>query len=352
MRLDQLHQPVVDLLPDLGGHHGFQRRVRYFQHQIARALVAGVDDRDLGRGRAVRRRSDQQVRDRLDWILCRGQPDADQVIAAQCGQAFQRQGQMCPALVRRHGVDFIDDHGARGRQHRATGAGAEQDVQRLRCGDEDVRRATAHAFTLAGRRVAGAHPGADLDIGQAALAQRGANAGERFLQVALDVVGQRLQRRDIDHLRGVGEIARQPLADQPVDRRQKRGQRLAGPGRSSDQRMPASLDRRPRLGLRRGRRCKAVGEPRRDGGMKQGHWAHGSNNGQNQIKDQTATKSIRRRGHRAAQSGRSDEHVRSLVAFAFTVRQLSLPLSLRAKRSNLGQVGHYDRDCRSLRSSQ
>ena len=172
VRLDQLHQPVVDLLPDLGGHHGFQRRVRHFQHQIARALVAGVDDRDLGGGRAVRRRSDQQVRDRLDRILRRGQPDADQVVAAQCGQAFQRQGQMCPALVRRHGVDFIDDHGARGRQHRATGAGAEQDVQRLRCGDEDVGRATAHALTLAGRRVAGAHPGADLDIGQAALAQR------------------------------------------------------------------------------------------------------------------------------------------------------------------------------------
>ncbi len=317
MRLDQLDQLVVDLLPDLGGHHGFQRGIRHFQHQIAWALVAGIDDGDLGGGRAVRRRADQQVRDRLDWILCRGQPDPDQVIAAQCGQAFQRQCQMCPALVRRHGVDFIDDHGARGRQHCATGAGAEQDVQRLRCGDEDVGRATAHAFTLAGRRVAGAHPGADLDIGQAALAQRLPDARERFLQVALDVVGQRLQRRDVDHLRGVGEIARQPFADQPVDRCQKRGQRLAGSGRRSDQCMPAGSDRRPCLDLRRSGRCKAAGEPRLDRGVKQGRWAHGLKSVQTQIKDQTAAKSTRSR--RAVGS---------------------IALSLRAERSNPHAVAH------------
>ena len=74
-------------------------------------------------------------------------------------------------------------------KHRTAGSGAEQNVERLRGGDDDVRWAAAHAFPLALRRVAGAHPCADLDIRQSALAQRLPDAGERCLQIALDVVG-------------------------------------------------------------------------------------------------------------------------------------------------------------------
>ena len=116
VRLDQLHQLVVDLLPDVGGHHRFQRRLWHFKPQIAWALMAGIDDGDVGGGLAVRCRTDQQVRDRIDRILCRRQADSHQVLAAQRGQTFERQGQMCAALVRRHGVDFVDDDRARGRQ--------------------------------------------------------------------------------------------------------------------------------------------------------------------------------------------------------------------------------------------
>ena len=275
MRLDQPHQLVVDLLPHVGGHHRFQRRLWHFKPQIAWALMAGIDNRDISGGLAVRCHPDQQVCDQIDRILRRRQADPHQALAAQRGQTFERQGQMRAALVRRHGVDFVDDDRARGRQHRTAGSGAEQDVEQLRGGDDDVRRAAAHAFPLAGRRVAGAHPGADFDIRQSALAQRLADAGERCLQVALDVVGQRLQRRDVDHLRGVCETACQPLADQPVDRRQERGEGLAGSGRGSNQGMAASLDRRPRLRLRRCRRGEAVGEPRRDGRVKQVCWVHG-----------------------------------------------------------------------------
>ena len=108
---------------------------------------------------------------------------------------------MGAALVRRDRMDLVDDDGLRGRQHAAAGFGAEQDVERLRRGHEDVRRQAAHAVALARRRVAGAHPGADLDVGQALRAQLLADAGERRFEVLLDVVRQRLQRRDIDDLR-------------------------------------------------------------------------------------------------------------------------------------------------------
>ncbi len=54
VRLDQLGQAVVDLLPDLARHHRFERRGRDFESEIARPAVAGIDDRALRTGRAIR----------------------------------------------------------------------------------------------------------------------------------------------------------------------------------------------------------------------------------------------------------------------------------------------------------
>ena len=230
--------------------------------------MAGVDDRHFGRG-PPSARAHQQVRDRIDRVLRRRQPDTHQVVAAQRGQTFERQRQMRAALVRRHGVNFIDDDRARARQHRAAGRGAEQDVERLRCGDEDVRRAAAHALALARRRVAGAHPGADLDIRQPTLAQCCADAGERRLQVALDVIGQRLQRRDIDYLRGIAEVARPaPWRIKPSIAARKAASVLPEPVGAAISVWRSGLDRRPGLCLRRRRRFEAGCEPRRNCGMK------------------------------------------------------------------------------------
>ena len=185
-------------------------------------------------------------------------------------QPLQRQRQMRAALVRRDGVDLVDDDGARGLEHRAARLGAEQDVERLRRRDDDVRRAATRSIPLARRRVAGAHPAADLDVGQPLLAQRLADAGQRRLEVALDVVRQRLERRDVDDLGLVLEPALEPLPHERVDRGEERGQRLAGAGRRGDQHVPPGLDRRPSLGLRRRGGSEAAGKPRGDRGMKQG----------------------------------------------------------------------------------
>ena len=187
MRLDQLGQSVVDLLPDFRRHHRLERRVGDFEREVARAAVADVDD---GAGRASRRPrpAHQKARHGLDRLLGRGQADAQQPIAAQRGQTFERKRKMTAALVRRHGMDLVDDDRASGREHRAAGFRAEQDVERFRRGHDDMRRAAAHAVAFARRGIAGAHPGADFDVRQALLAQGLANAGKRRLQVALDVV--------------------------------------------------------------------------------------------------------------------------------------------------------------------
>src|SRR5437773_2527850 len=98
-----------------------------------------------------------------------------------------------------------------------------------------MRRAAAHALALAGRGVAGAYPGADVDVGQALRAQGRPYALERRLEVLLDVIRQRLEWRDIDHLGLIRQAAVEPLADQRVDGGEKGGERLAGAGGCGDE---------------------------------------------------------------------------------------------------------------------
>ena len=161
-------------------------------------------------------------------------------------------------------MNLVDDDRPRRRQHFAAGFGTEQDVQRFRRGHDDVRRRPAHAFPLPRRRVAGAHPSADVHVRKTMLLQGFADAGERGFEVALNVVRQRLQRRDVDDLGLVCETAVHPLSDQGIYCREKGGKRLAGPGRSGNQGVLARLDRRPCFGLRGGRRGKAALKPSGD----------------------------------------------------------------------------------------
>ena len=266
----ELGEPLIDLFPDLRRHHGFERRAWNFEREIAPAAVADVDDLARGGIRAAGPAADQETRDGLDRFLGRRKPHAKQSIAAQRGQPLERDGQVRPAFVRRQGMNLVDDHGPRGRQHGAPGLRTEQDVERFRRGDHDVRRPAAHALAFARRRIAGPHPGADIDIRQALLPQGGADARQRRLQVALDIVRQRLERRDIDDLRLVAQLALDALPHQGIDRRHEGGERLAGPGRRGDQDMAALANGRPGLRLRGSGRSECPIKPCRNGGMKQG----------------------------------------------------------------------------------
>ena len=94
---------------------------------------------------------------------------------------------MGAALALGDGVDLVDDHRLDRAQHLA-GSGGEDQVERLRRRDQDVGRVAAHRLALLLRRVAG--PQRDRDL-RPDPRQRGA-------QVALDVVGEGLERRDVD----------------------------------------------------------------------------------------------------------------------------------------------------------
>ena len=190
-------------------------------------------------------------------------------------EALEAQRQVHAALAAGHGVDLVDDHGARRGQHGAPGGGAEQDVQRLRGGDDDVRRLAAHARALVLRGVAGAHEGADLDLRQAQGGELLADAGERGLEVAVDVVGERLQRGDVDHAGLIGQaVGGKPALDQRIDHGEEGGERLARTGRGGDEHVALRGDRRPRRRLRGRRGREGAAEPVLDRRMKvTGHGA-------------------------------------------------------------------------------
>ena len=129
------------------------------------------------------------------------------------------------ALGAGEGVDLVDDHVLHAAQ--VSRAGGQQQVQALGRGDEDVGRVPGDVAAVVGRRVAG--PDADRDLGRrlAQALRREPDARERGAQVALDVVGQGLERADVQDaerrgpaagLRGAGGASRRSSAQRNAAR--------------------------------------------------------------------------------------------------------------------------------------
>ena len=78
-----------------------------------------------------------------------------------------------------------------------------------------------------------------------------ADAGERRAQVALDVVVERLERRDVEHAQALAR-----LRHEAVEEPQERGQRLARSRGRAHEHVLARRDRRPALRLRGRRRAE------------------------------------------------------------------------------------------------
>jgi len=254
-----LHMPgdqVEDLGHLLGRGDRAELVVGQLQGQVKVAAVPGVHDRaprrPVGVGAAVAR-ADQQPGHGLDRPLGGRQPDPLQrlVLPRKVLEPLQGQRQVRAALVPGHGVDLVDDDGAGRGQHRAAPLGGHQQVQRLRGGDQEIRRLLQHRRALGGGGVPGPHRHPDRRRGQPEPGRGVGDLGQRPLQVQVDVDGQGLQRRHVDHLRargGVGAGLVGPV--DPVDAHQERRQRLPGAGRRRDQRMAAGRDLPPALGLR------------------------------------------------------------------------------------------------------
>ena len=142
-------------------------------------------------------------------------------------QPFERKRQMRAALVVRHGMNLIDDHRFNCSQDVAALFGGQQNVQRFGRRDQNVRRMRQHRAALVHQRVARAHSDTDFRHQQSALAGHLQDLTERYFKVFLNVVAERLQRRNVKDSVSSCKFAGQRLAHQAIDASQESRQRLA-----------------------------------------------------------------------------------------------------------------------------
>ena len=243
VRLDELEDLRIDGRPDRAGlprlAHVLERH-HDLDVELLRATRVDELDRPATRDEAP---------DLLHRPLRRREADALNGPLCQAIEAFDRQRQVCAALRAGDRVHLVEDERLDRLQHLAA-AGRKQQVERLRSRDQDVRVLAEHRGAVALRCVAGADSNVQLR----------AEPGERAAEVPLDVVVERLQRRDVEQAealaRGVG---------QPVDPVQECSERLPGACRRLDKRVRPARDRRPALllsGSRRGERALEPGPSR------------------------------------------------------------------------------------------
>jgi hypothetical protein len=203
----------------------------------------GVDQLDLPPGPG------DEAADLRERALGRGEPDALERLLDDPLEALEREGKVGAALRPRDRVHLVEDHGLDPAEHLA-GLRGEEEEERFWRRDEDVGRRPEHAPALLRGCVAGSHRDGELR----------AEAGERAPQVALDVVVERFQRRDVEE----AEACARALV-QPVDPDEEGGKGLARAGRRLDEDVPAACDRGPAelLGGRRAGEGALEPRPRR-----------------------------------------------------------------------------------------
>ena len=271
----QLGEAAVDLLPHLVRHHRRERRRRHLEREIALLGVADVDDRAVGAAVGVDRAgADQEARDLVDRLLRRRQADAHERRArpaTPAARARARDG--CRACSRRprgsrRRSPCARSPASRGpRPSRAARRATRASSPGCAAASSGICAARAAACRRCARRCGSRRRRGRARASSARMPASGAS------RLSADVVRQRLQRRDVDDARLVGEAARrQAVAHQRVDRGEERGQRLARAGRRGDQRVPAGADRRPgaRPAPRSAReRCARTSPRRRDGSRRE-----------------------------------------------------------------------------------
>ena len=167
-------------------------------------------------------------------------------------------------------MNFIHDDGPDIVQYPAALFGREQQVERFRRRDQDVRWPPDHLLSRRARGVAGADHDPDLRLREPCLLGPLRNLAQGLVQVLLDVVTERFERGHVQDLRAVFEAASESLLEQGIKTGEKGGERLAGAGGRGDQDVLTRRDRRPASGLHVGGRAEPRAEPLRNDRMKPG----------------------------------------------------------------------------------
>ena len=266
VRLDELQQLGIHRRPDrrdrvlraaVGDLAFGEERVR---QRGGRAELTEILDRDdhlqvellarPGVDQLDRAPTRDEPPDLLERPLGRREPDPLDPVLDEPLEPLDREREMDTALGAGDRVHLVEDQRLDAAEAFAGGR-REHEEERLGGRDQDVRRLLHELAALLGGGVAG--PDADP--------QARVEPGKRPAKVPLDVVVERLERRDVEHAEPLPRAR-----GQPIDGVEERGERLARPGRRLDQDVAARRDRRPAERLRRGCLGERSLEPRSRGG--------------------------------------------------------------------------------------
>ena len=192
MLQDERGDAVVNLTPHLVGGDRPQFALGHFDSDVHAPAVARIHDH---RCRAVT--PGKKLRKHLDGLLRGGKADADRRAREKSFEPLERKRQMRAAFIVGDGMDFIHDHRFDIAQDGAAALGRQKDIERFRRGDENMRRPHQHFAAFVHQGVASAHADADFGHQQATFGGFTKNFAQRELEIFLDVVAQRLQRRDV-----------------------------------------------------------------------------------------------------------------------------------------------------------
>ena len=176
-------------------------------------------------------------------------------------ETLQRDRKVRSAFIVGYGMNLVNDDGFDVAQNLAAAIGGQQDIERLRRGYQDVWRAAQHLAPLFRQRVAGADGSTNLAHQHAALGGQSCDLAQRAIEVLLDIVAQRLQRRDVQNFSAVVQSAVECFAHQAINTNKEGRQRFARSGGRGDKRGASRQNFRPALLLRLSRRTELRAKP-------------------------------------------------------------------------------------------
>ena len=197
---------------------GFQE-IRQRRHDLDIQVFAhtGIHDR-TGPLPAVVASAHQKSRDLLDRTEGRRTADSLHRLLYQLFQTLQADRQMHAALVVTHGVNLVDNHRPYGGQMRRHTLAAQKEIERFGGGDQNMGRLSDHLGAVASRRVP--RPHGDTDLRQIS-GRFFPDSVQRLQQVLVDIVSERLERGNVEHVHAVRQLAMLRSTGQIVDRAQK-----------------------------------------------------------------------------------------------------------------------------------
>ena len=220
-----------------------------------------------------RRVTGQECGNGFDRRLRRREADPLERRCRHLFEPLEGQGEMRAAAGVDDRVNLVDDDGLDGPEHGAAAFAGQQQEQRFRRRDEDVRRLPQHGCALALRRVAGADRDGDARRREAGALGVARDVAARHREVLVNVRAERLERRHVHHADLVRQGRAKAFAEQVIERREEGGERLAGSGRRRDERVAAGPNRLPALCLGLRRCPERILEPACDYRMKVIHGA-------------------------------------------------------------------------------